>query len=77
VRAALAAALSDLQARIALHRAWLQVEATAVGLAYDGFVSAAWAEARTQMADAWNSTALTTDAEMNPQGRVPASANRR
>jgi hypothetical protein len=71
VRAALAAALSDLQARIALHRAWLQVEATAVGLAYDRFVSAARADAGTQMADAWNATALTTDAEMNLKVAYP------
>lgn len=44
-REALASSLSDLQARIALHRAWLQVEAPAVGQAYDALVSAARSEA--------------------------------
>src|SRR5579875_2384947 len=40
-REALTSALSGLQARIALHRAWLQVEAPAVGRAYEALVSAA------------------------------------
>lgn len=65
IRAALAAALSDLQARIAHHRAWLQVEAPAIGQAYDALVSAARAEAGIQMTEAWNSAPLTTDADMN------------
>jgi hypothetical protein len=61
----LTSALSDLQARIALHRAWLQVEAPAVAQAYEALISAARAEAGTQMADAWNSTPLARDADMN------------
>ncbi len=71
VRSALTAALSDLQARIALHRAWLQVEAPAVGHAYDDLVTAARAEAGTQMADAWNATPLTNDTEMNLKVAYP------
>jgi hypothetical protein len=65
VRAALTSALNDLQARIALHRAWLQVEAPAVAEAYEALVSAARTEAGTQMADAWNSAPLASDADMN------------
>ena len=65
VRAALTEALSDLQARIAFHRAWLQVEAPAIGQAYDALVSAARAEAGVQMAEAWDSAPLTSDADMN------------
>jgi len=80
IRAALAGALSDLQARIALHRAWLQVEAPAVAPAYDDLVSTARAEAGTQMADAWNAPPLTSDAEMNlkvayPTRRLTPSAS--
>lgn len=68
VRAALTSALSDLQARIALLRAWLQVEAPAVAQAYEALISAARAEAGTQMADVWNSTPLARDADMNLKG---------
>src|SRR5258707_11695030 len=65
VRAALTAALSDLQARIALHGAWLHVVAPAVGQAYDALVSAARAEGGTQMTEAWKSAPLTSDGDMN------------
>ena len=65
VRAALTSALNDVQARIALHRAWLQVEAPAVAEAYEALVSAAREEAGSQMADAWNAAPLATDADMN------------
>lgn len=64
-RDALANALSDLQARIAHHRAWLHVEAPAVGHAYDALVQAARSEAGTQMTEAWNSAPLTSDTDMN------------
>lgn len=64
-RTALTSILNDLQARIALHRAWLQVEAPAVAEAYEALVSAARAEAGTQMTDAWNSAPLANDADMN------------
>jgi hypothetical protein len=64
-RAALTSALNDLQARIELHRAWLQVEAPAVADAYEALVSAARTEAGTQMADAWNSTPPANDGDMN------------
>jgi hypothetical protein len=65
VRAALATALSDLQARIALHRGWLQVEAPAVARAYDDLVTAARTEAGTQMAEAWESAPPGSDTDMN------------
>jgi len=71
VRAALAAALSDLQARIALHRAWLQVEAPAVGQAYDDLVTAARAEAGTQMMEAWRSAPPASDTDMNLKVAYP------
>jgi len=71
IRAELASTLSDLQARIALHRAWLQVEAPAAGHAYDDLVSAARAEAGTQMTHAWNATPLTSDADMNLKVAYP------
>jgi len=64
-RATLTSALSDLQARMALHGAWLEVEAAAVAEAYEALVSAARTEAGTQMTDAWNSAPLTSDADMN------------
>lgn len=64
-REALTSALSDLQVRIAFHRAWLQVEAPAVGQAYDILVSAARSEAGIQMTQAWNSAPLTSDTDMN------------
>jgi hypothetical protein len=65
VRAELASALSDLQGRIAFHRAWLQVEAPAVSRAYDALVVAARAEAGTQMSEAWNTKPISSDAGMN------------
>jgi hypothetical protein len=64
-RDALTNALSDLQARIAHHRAWLHVEAPAVAQAYDALIAAARSEAGVQMKDAWNSAPLTSDADMN------------
>ena len=70
-REALTSALSDLQARIALHRAWLQVEAPAVGHAYEAFVSAARSEAGVQMAEAWNAAPLTSDTDMNLKVAYP------
>lgn len=65
VRAELAAAISDLQGRIAFHRAWLQVEAPAVSRAYDALVLAARAEAGTQMTEAWNTKPISSDPDMN------------
>jgi hypothetical protein len=65
VRAELAAALSDLQGRIAFHRAWLQVEAPAVSRAYDALVLAARSEAGTQMTEAWNTEPISSDPDMN------------
>jgi hypothetical protein len=65
IRADLAGTLSGLQTRIALHKAWLQVEAPAVARAYDDLVSAARTEAGTQMAEAWNAAPLTSDTDMN------------
>jgi hypothetical protein len=77
-REALTSALSGLQARIALHRAWLQVEAPAVGRAYEALVSAAEAlvsaarsEAGAQMAEAWNAAPLTSDTDMNLKVAYP------
>lgn len=64
-RDALTNALSDLQARIAHHRAWLHVEAPAVAQAYDALVAAARSEAGVQMTEAWNTPPLTSDADMN------------
>jgi hypothetical protein len=64
-REALATSLSDRQARIALHRAWLQVEAPAVGQAYGAFITAARSEAGIQMTEAWEATPLTRDTDMN------------
>jgi hypothetical protein len=64
-RDAITGALSDLQARIAHHRAWLYVEAPAVARAYDALVAAARAEAGAQMTEAWQSAPLATDADMN------------
>lgn len=65
VRAELAATLSDLQGRIAFHRAWLQVEAPTVSRAYDALVLAARAEAGTQMTVAWNTEPISSDPAMN------------
>jgi hypothetical protein len=70
-REALTSALSDLQARIALHRAWLQVEAPAVGHAYEALVFAARSEAGAQMAEAWNAAPLTSDTDMNLKVAYP------
>ena len=70
-REALTSALSDLQARIAFHRAWLQVEAPAVGHAYEALVSAARSEAGAQMAEAWNAAPLTSDTDMNLKVAYP------
>ena len=70
-REALTSALSDLQARIAHHRSWLQVEAPAVGHAYEAYVSAARLEAGVQMAEAWNAAPLTSDTEMNLKVAYP------
>ena len=64
-RDALTNMLSDLQARIAHHRAWLHVEAQAVASAYDALVAAARSEAGVQMTEAWNSAPLAKDADMN------------
>jgi hypothetical protein len=64
-RDALTNALSDLQARITHHRAWLYVEAPAVAQAYDAFVAAARSEAGAQMTEAWNTAPLTSDSDMN------------
>lgn len=64
-RDALTNALSDLQARIAHHRAWLHVEAPAVAQAYDALVAAARSEAGVQMIEAWNTAPPTKDADMN------------
>jgi hypothetical protein len=64
-RDALTNALSDLQARIAHHRAWLYVEAPDVAQAYDALIAAARSEAGLQMTDAWNSAPLASDADMN------------
>ena len=64
-RDALTNALSDLQARIAHHRAWLHVEAPAVAQAYDALIAAARSEAGVQMTEAWNSAPLASDADMN------------
>jgi hypothetical protein len=57
--------LSDLQARIARHRSWLRVEAPSVGEAYNALITAARSEAGVQMTEAWNSTPLASDADMN------------
>jgi hypothetical protein len=70
-REALTSALSDLQARIALHRAWLQVESPTVGHAYDALVSAARSEAGAQMAEAWNAAPLISDTDMNLKVAYP------
>lgn len=70
-RETLATTLSDLQARIALYRAWLHVEAPAVGQAYDVLVSIARSEAGTQMTEAWNATPLASDADMNLKVAYP------
>ena len=70
-REALTSALSNLQARIALHCAWLQVEAPAVGHAYEALVSAARSEAGAQMAEAWNTSPLTSDTDMNLEVAYP------
>lgn len=64
-RGDLTSSLSDLQARIAHHRAWLHVEAPAVATAYDALVAAARSEAGMQMKEAWNSAPLAKDADMN------------
>lgn len=71
VREALTSALSDLQARIALHCAWLQVEAPVVGRAYDALIAAARSEAGALMAEAWNAAPLTSDADMNLKVAYP------
>lgn len=70
-RETLSTSLSDLQTRIALHRAWLQVEAPAVARAYDALLSAARTEAGTQMTDAWNAAPLTSDTDMNLKVAYP------
>jgi hypothetical protein len=64
-RDSLTNALSDLQARIAHHRAWLHVEAPTVARAYDVLIAAARSEAGVQMTEAWNSAPLASDADMN------------
>ena len=70
-REILTAALSDLQARIAFHRAWLQVEAPAVGQAYEVLISSARSEAGRQMTEAWNYAPLDRDADMNLKVAYP------
>lgn len=70
-RNALTNSLSDLQARIAHHRAWLHVEAPAVATAYDVLVAAARSEAGVQMTEAWNSAPLAKDADMNLKVAYP------
>lgn len=64
-REALTTYLSDLQARIAFHLAWLQVEAPTVGHAYELLISAARSEAGDQMTQAWKAAPLNDDADMN------------
>jgi hypothetical protein len=64
-RDALSNTTSDLQARIARHRAWLHVEAPIVASAYDALIAAARSEAGVQMTEAWKSAPLSSDSEMN------------
>jgi hypothetical protein len=65
VRQRLTDEVSGLPARIAFHRAWLQIEASAVAGPYADLVATARAEAGAQMRLAWQQAPITTDSGMN------------
>jgi hypothetical protein len=61
----LAAAVSDVQAELAFHQAWLELEAATVARVYRQFVAATRHQAGTQMSTAWLEPVIRDDAGMN------------
>jgi hypothetical protein len=70
-RYALTEEVSKIQSQLAFHQALLQIESPDVGSAYNTLVRAAKIQAGTQMKEAWQQPALTTDAAMNLGVRYP------
>ncbi|MGW6686887.1 hypothetical protein [Streptomyces sp. NPDC054961] len=62
---------SSLLARMALHHAWLQIEASKVAGPYSGLVGAARAEAGIHMSEAWQQPPIDTDNGMNQGAAYP------
>jgi len=63
--------VSKIQSQLAFHQALLQIESPDVGTAYNTLVRATKVQAGTQMKEAWQQPALTTDAAMNLGVRYP------
>ena len=64
-RLALSERVSDIQKRIDFHRAWLSIESTKVGDAYEALVSAVRKEAGEHMKSAWEEPLITADDQMS------------
>ncbi|GAA2212485.1 hypothetical protein GCM10009850_079470 [Nonomuraea monospora] len=56
--------ISDVQARMAFHQAWLSIESVDLGNAYKELVAMAKKQAGGQMKEAWKEPILTRDAQM-------------
>jgi hypothetical protein len=73
--------ISQIQSRIAFHQAWLQIEAPGVAQSYEELVRAAKGQAGSQMREAWELPAATTDAHMSlgtayPRGEINVARDR-
>ena len=64
-RVTLSERVSDIQKRIDFHRAWLTIESSTVGEAYENLVSAVRKEAGAHMKTAWGEALITSDEEMS------------
>lgn len=70
-RQELANQISTIQAHLAFHQAWLQLEAPAAAPSYDKLIRVAKAQAGTQMSEAWRQQPITTDSQMNLSNAYP------
>ena len=61
----LTASISDIQAELAFHQAWLELEVTTVAESYRKLVAATRRQAGTQMSTAWLEPIMRDDSEMN------------
>jgi hypothetical protein len=57
--------ISQIQSRIAFHRAWLGIEAPAVARSYENLVRAAKTQVGQQMKQAWREPVMTKDAQVS------------
>jgi hypothetical protein len=73
-RVRLSEAIREVQARLSHHLAWTELESSEIGQAYKALVDEARRTAGAAMREAWNSSAIATDSQVNvPPGLIDLS----